>query len=239
MRIRPFYKHLHIRSALGIMLLMVAFETANAQTEMVPQKTSHLDNFGGREVSLGKPTAPLTIIMYYSLTCPHCHDFHKHQLPKIEKDFIDKGLVRFIFRDFPTDSFAIKAAKIAWCHGTKQYLSFAQKLLETQDKWVPKNATELKKAEDALHEIATKELWISDENYRKCLENHDIEMSILRSSFEAQKTYEIMGAPTFLINSEIHEGILDYEVIEKKLFEMKIFLDNQSTLNAPKAAPAA
>ena len=100
-----------------------------------PQKGSHLDNFGGHEVSLGKPTAPLTIIMYYSLTCPHCHDFHKHQLPKIEKDFIDKGLVRFIFRDFPTDSFAIKAAKIAWCHGTKQYLSFAQKLLETQNRW--------------------------------------------------------------------------------------------------------
>ncbi|MCE3231487.1 MAG: hypothetical protein K0R52_1415 [Alphaproteobacteria bacterium] len=190
---------------------------AHPTTEKVPQ----LNNFGGQEISLGKP-APLTIVMYYSLTCPHCHEFQKEGLPKIQKEFIDKGLVQFIFRDFPTDSFAIKAAKIAWSHGARQYLPFAQKLLETQDQWVPKDPGKIQEADKALQDIALKELGISEADYNKCLANEDVEKAILRTSFEAQKNHQISAAPAFLVNGKVYEGNLTPEEIDKLLRDMGI-----------------
>jgi protein-disulfide isomerase len=186
-----------------------------------PSKPS-LSNFIGREVRLGNPHAPLTIVMYYSLTCPHCHEYQKDELPKIQKEYIDKGLVQFIFRDFPTDSTAVKAAKIAWCHGIKEYLAFSRKLLETQDKWVPIDMEKIKEAEKAFHDIATHELGISENDYQKCLVNENIEASILRQSFEAQKVYEINAAPAFLINNKYFDGIVTTDTIQKHLLEMGI-----------------
>ena len=196
-------------------------KAAPQQHVTTPSKTASLLHFGGREVCIGNPHAPLTIIMYYSLTCPHCHDYQKDELPKIQSEFIDKGLVRFVFRDFPTDAFAIKAAKIAWCHGTQQYLTFARRLLETQDKWVPKDAEKDKEADKALEEIA-RELGITDADCQKCLANDNVESSILRSCFEAQKTYQITAAPAFLINGKAHEDILTAENIRKILLDMNI-----------------
>jgi protein-disulfide isomerase len=185
-------------------------------------ESSSITNFGGREVSIGNPHAPLTIVMYYSLTCPHCHQYQEEELPKIQKEYIDKGLVRFVFRDFPTDSTAVKAAKIAWCHGVKQYVSFAKKLLETQSKWVPIDLAKEKQSDQAFHDIATKELGISDADFKKCMANENIESSILRQSFEAQRIYQIDAAPAFLINGKHTNEIVTTETIQKKLLEMGI-----------------
>lgn len=198
---------------------------------LAPQKTLELDHLGGLQVSLGKPQAPLKVVMYYSLTCPHCHEFQKDELPKIQKEFIDKGLVQFIFRDFPTDWFAIKAAKIAWCHGREQYRPFAQKLLETQAKWLPaytgpdkeKQEKAIKEAEQALEAIA-RELGISHEDYQKCTApDTETEKTILRTSFEAQKSHQINAAPAFLVNGKVYnKGILNPEAIHALLLDMGI-----------------
>lgn len=213
--------HFTIVFAMAVITLGMVNIYAGQPQKPEPSQQASLLHFGGREIKIGSNVAPLTIVMYYSLTCPHCHDFQKEEFPKIQKEFIDKGLVLFIVRDFPTDSSAIKAAKIAWCHGTKQYLSFAQKLLETQEAWVPKDVEKIKEADKSLHDIA-RELGISEADYHKCLANEDIEASILRSSFEAQKTYQIDGAPAFLINGEVYKGIFTTETIRKKLLEMNI-----------------
>jgi len=196
-----------------------------------PQKTPELGHLGGLQVSLGNPQAPLRVVMYYSLTCPHCHEFQKNDLPKIQKEFIDKGLVHFIFRDFPTDWFAIKAAKIAWCHGKERYLACSQKLLQTQGRWIPtytgadkgEQEEAMKKAEQALQAIAT-ELGISGEDYQKCIaQDTDTEKTILRTSFEAQKLHQINAAPAFLVNGKVYDkGILTPEAIDALLLNMGI-----------------
>ena len=50
---------------------------------------------------LGKADAKVTVIEYASLSCPHCANFNKDVLPKIKAEYIDKGLVRWVFRDYP------------------------------------------------------------------------------------------------------------------------------------------
>ena len=63
----------------------------------------------------GDIDAKITLIVYESLTCSHCADFHKNVYPDLKKDFIDKGLVKIEFRNFPLDLAAFNASKVAHC----------------------------------------------------------------------------------------------------------------------------
>ena len=61
----------------------------------------------------GKPDSKITILVFESLTCSHCATFHKNIYPEIKKNFIDKGLVKLEYRNFPLDLAAFNAAKAA------------------------------------------------------------------------------------------------------------------------------
>ena len=63
----------------------------------------------------GNPDSKVHLIIYESLTCGHCADFHKNIYPSLKKDFISKGLVKIEFRSFPLDLAAFNASKIAHC----------------------------------------------------------------------------------------------------------------------------
>ena len=51
---------------------------------------------------LGDPKAPITLIEYASFTCPHCAHFHTQILPDRKKKWIDTGMARLIYRDYPS-----------------------------------------------------------------------------------------------------------------------------------------
>ena len=84
---------------------------------------------------LGNPDAPVTIIEYASLTCPHCAQFHTEVLPELKERYIDPGKVRLIYRDFPLDQMALAAAALAHCAGPERYFSMLDVLFETQSNW--------------------------------------------------------------------------------------------------------
>jgi protein-disulfide isomerase len=54
------------------------------------------------EMAFGRADAPITIVQYASLTCPYCRRFHKETFPKLKKEFIDTGKVRYVLREFPS-----------------------------------------------------------------------------------------------------------------------------------------
>src|SRR5689334_18125026 len=72
---------------------------------------------------LGKPDAPITLLEYASLTCPHCAHFDTEVLPKLKEKWIDTGKVKLIYRDFPLDDAALKAAQLAECSGNERYFA--------------------------------------------------------------------------------------------------------------------
>ena len=89
------------------------------------------DNF----VTLGNDNAPVQIKIYSSLTCPHCANFHKKVLPKIKKTYIEKGLVKVIFIDFPLDLAALNASKILQCLDSNKQIEYLDTIYEKQDEW--------------------------------------------------------------------------------------------------------
>lgn len=88
------------------------------------------------EPSLGSARAPITIVEFSDFECPYCKRFHDDVLPSLKKDYIDKGLVRFVHKDLPLPfhTSAREAAEAARCSSDdSQYWKTYGALFANQD----------------------------------------------------------------------------------------------------------
>ena len=165
-----------------------------------------------KRISVGEKNAKITIIVYESLTCGHCADFHKNVYPDLKKDFIEKGLVRIEFRHFPLDIAAFNASKIGQCNndGNPDVLNI---LFSGQKKWARG-----KTPEEAMNYLKK---FLEDENinvnFEKCLNNKDIEDYVLNDRIEGVKKFKVNATPTIIINDKKFEKALNYKNIKKYL----------------------
>tara|TARA_B100000029_G_scaffold455294_1_gene482416 strand:- start:31 stop:612 length:582 start_codon:yes stop_codon:yes gene_type:complete len=160
----------------------------------------------------GNPDAKVQLIVYESLTCGHCADFHKDVYPELKKNFIDKGLIKIEFRSFPLDLAALNASKIAHCKndGKSDILHY---LFKNQKKWA-KGKT--------IEEINSNLLrFFESEKYDidifKCISNKEVEDHILEDRIEAVKKFELNSTPTLIINNKKFDKPLKYKNIKKTL----------------------
>ena len=149
---------------------------------------------------IGDPDAPVTMIEYASLSCPHCAAFHKNTFPIIKKEYIDTGIVKFIFRDYPLNYPALEGSMIARCAGQKMHAKYISTLFNLQKKWVVAN-----NSKELLFDIV-KNGGITQEEFDKCLANKELENQILNDLLYAQKTFNIKTTPSFIINGKLIEG---------------------------------
>ena len=170
------------------------------------------DNKKIKRISEGKENAKITIIAYESLTCGHCADFHTNVYPDLKKEFIEKGLVRIEFRNFPLDIAAFNASKIGQCNndGKSNLLHI---LFSGQKKWAKG-----KTAEEATLYLKK---FLKDEgitvDFEKCLNDKDIEDYVLNDRIEGVKKYKVNATPTIIINDKKFDKALNYKNLEKYL----------------------
>jgi protein-disulfide isomerase len=160
---------------------------------------------------LGKPDAPITIFEYASLTCPHCADFDENMLPKLKAEWIDTGKARVIFRDFPLDPAAVRAAILARCAPPDQFYAFIDVLFRGQTNWAVGG-----KVEASLAKIA-KVAGMSDEQFAACMKDEAVQKRVLDSRLEAEQQYKVESTPTFFINGVKVVGVQPYPEFEKVL----------------------
>ncbi len=93
------------------------FDEARQKRTPVQPVTLKLDESSLDDFVLGSPTAPVTIMEFYDYQCGFCARFHRAVLPKLERDFISKGQVKIIYRDYVLEShpYAADAASVAAC----------------------------------------------------------------------------------------------------------------------------
>lgn len=171
---------------------------APARAADVPQPTAD-------DRSIGKADAPITIFEFFSLTCPHCADFEEHTYPLVKKDWVDTGKARIIYRDYPLDQNALKAAMVARCAPPDRYAAFVQVLFQQQMVWgvQPDPTDELKKIA-ALGGIP-------GDKFDQCIKDDALSKSIVAEEFEAQQKYGVDSTPTFFINGKKVVGALPYD----------------------------
>ena len=161
-------------------------------------------------IIVGKETSKVNIIVYESLTCSYCANFHKQIYPKLKKDYIDKGLVRIEFRSFPLDLAALNASKIAHCKndGKSEILHF---LFENQEKWV-KGETIDQLNRNLKDLIKSENLNI---DFDKCTNNKILEDFVINERIEGVKKYKVNSTPTIIINEEKFEKTINFKNIKK------------------------
>ena len=164
--------------------------------------------------AIGSTNAPFTIYEYSSLGCPHCADFHIDILPQLERDYIDQGLLRVIFVNFPLDKKSMKAALMANCMNYDNYHAFLHTLFDRQRSWW------LDTDDTRLLQYAA-EYGLSYDEAQSCMHNDRIAQDIIADREEASKLLHLTGTPAFLISgpdgNEIIYGVTSYASLKQYL----------------------
>ena len=182
-----------------IFFFILSFSHLNSETKVNP-------------IYEGSVDAKIQLIMYESLTCSHCADFHNNVYPDLKKNFIDKGLVKIEFRKFPLDLAALNASKIAHCKndGKSDILHF---LFENQKQWA--KGSKIEEVNSNLKKILDAKKYGIDID--KCINNKKVEDHILQDRIEAVKKFKLNATPTLIINNKKFDKPLNYKNLKKTL----------------------
>ncbi len=158
---------------------------------------------------MGSAAAPITIIEYSSLTCPHCAAFHADALPQIKETWIADGRVRLVYRHFPLGGTALRAAAVANCIEGARYFGFLELLFKGQKRWA-ESGDPLK----ALGQMA-RLAGLSQEKFEACA-NDEAEMDrILERRQDGIQSYGVQSTPTLIVNGRKVEGARSFEYLER------------------------
>jgi len=165
---------------------------------------------------LGNPDAPITIVEYASLTCPHCAHFANDVLPELKKKWIDSGKAKLVLRDYPLDEPALRAAMIARCAPPDRFYAYVDTFFAAQDKWVM--ARDYREALARLVKLGG----MSQDEFDNCLKNTELENKIVEGRLVASKELDVNSTPTFFINGTKFAGAPTVEEFDKVLAIGKI-----------------
>jgi protein-disulfide isomerase len=164
------------------------------------------------DLVLGKADAPVTIIEYASMTCPHCANFHKTTYPALKEKYIDTGKVRFIFREFPLDELAVAASMLARCSAKggsgEKAIALIDVLFASQDKWAVRDPL------PALLQIS-KQAGFTQATFDECLKDQKLYNDILAMRERGSKEYKVESTPTLFVNGKMQKGGASIEELDK------------------------
>jgi len=164
------------------------------------------------EVFVGPEDAPVTIIEYASMTCPHCANFHKGTYKLLKEKYIDTGKARLIFREFPFDDLALAAFMLARCAGDDKYFGMIDVLSEKQAVWTSRDNNPA----DELFKIA-RLAGFTQESFNACLQNKEIAAGVHAVKDRASLKFGVRSTPTFFINGEQLDGNHSIEKFEEMI----------------------
>ena len=168
----------------------------------------------GEDMVIGAPDAKITIIEYASLTCPHCAAFHAEAMPRLKAEFVDTGIVKFVYRDFPLDRVALTAAQIARCLPPERYFGFIDALFKQQEVWAAGRDGEAMVARvKQLARLAG----LSTEKADACVADPALQNKVATMRFNGEKEFDVRGTPTLIVNGKKYTGSMEFTDLDKFL----------------------
>lgn len=165
-----------------------------------------------QKYALGSEKAPLTMFEYSSLGCPHCADFHLDVEPELIKEYVDKGLLRIVFVNFPLDKNSMKAAMLSKCMVYNNYFGFINATFASQRSWW------FDTDEEKLFRHAA-EYGLSYDEAQACIKNKRLAEEIVADRQEGIDRLDIQGTPAFYIvgkdGNEIIYGATSFRHMKK------------------------
>lgn len=159
---------------------------------------------------LGDPDAPVEVIEYASMTCPHCATFHETTFPELKEEYIDTGKVKFILREFPFDPLAAAVFMLARC-SDDQYYDVVDLFFERQREWAVR--------EDPLPKIRSLAIQagFTNESFEACLTNQELLDGINAVKDRGYEELGVTSTPTIFIDGEKLEGSRNIEAFRSRI----------------------
>jgi protein-disulfide isomerase len=149
---------------------------------------------------LGKSDAPITIVEYGSLTCPHCAAFDADVLPELKEKWLDSGKAKLVFRPFPRDEVDVHAAAVTLCVPPDRYYAFIDAIFASQEQWIAASDHKAALARVALLGGMNKT------KFDACWDDKAVSDKLLASRLVASQQLGVDSTPTFFINGKKFDG---------------------------------
>lgn len=85
---------------------------------------------------MGNPAAPVKLVEYLSLTCPHCAEFSRDGAPRLIQNYVRTGRVSLEYRNFVLNELDLTASMLARCATPQNYFALNHAILASQQQWV-------------------------------------------------------------------------------------------------------
>jgi protein-disulfide isomerase len=155
------------------------------------------------EKVLGSAAAPVTMVEYSSLTCPHCGDYHVSTLPQLKAAYVDTGRLKIVYRDFPLNQAALAGSMVARCSGDG-FFTTLDALYRAQSAWAFANDY------TAGLKSVVAPLGMTSSDVDACLASTDLANGVLAIKATATQTDAINATPTFVLNGQKIFGALSF-----------------------------
>ena len=159
------------------------------------------------EMSMGSAEAPVTVVEYASVTCPHCAVWHTEVYPEFKRRFVDTGQVRYVFREFPTApaNIAVAGFLMARCAGDDRYFAMLDAMMRSQQAMIADPRGELLRI--------ARTAGMTEEQFDACVTDQEA-ADALQERVQEGVAAGVTGTPTFLINGERLDAPPTLEALE-------------------------
>lgn len=158
------------------------------------------------EMAQGRVDAPVTIVQYASLTCPHCRHFHETVYPALKRDFIDTGKVRYILREFPIGRQSGNATVALRCAKPQKYFDLYGRFMKEQAAWVSQEVRL-----EPIFAVASK-VGLTQAEWDRCLKDEAL-IGALKAIKERGRTLGVIGTPNYFVGNQLVKRELTIEDI--------------------------
>ena len=172
---------------------------------------------------MGNPAAPVKLIEYGSLTCPHCAAFAQEGVPQLVGRYVRSGKVSWEFRNFVLNGIDVTASLLARCAGPRGFFPMADTLYASQPQWIGRisalsqaekdklktmgDAARLARIAEAggLTQLAAR-YGVPAARARQCLAD-PAGLDRLGKIHQGGEALGVQGTPTFFVNGTMVDGI--------------------------------
>ncbi len=211
--------------ALGALLLMPAAPVAPALSGAAFAQETDADVAAEaplvREMTLGDPDAPLTVIEYASATCPHCATFHLGTFPQVKQDYVETGKVHFVYREVYFDRFGLWAGMVARCGtpagelddaqqqaATRRYFAIMNMVFDQQKQWL--DADSPAGIAENLSKIG-RTAGLTSDQVDACLQDAAMAEQMVELYQQNVEADDVSSTPSFIIDGELHSGAMGFD----------------------------
>jgi len=164
------------------------------------------------DMTLGPANAPVTIVEFSSLTCPHCAAFEQNVFPMLRSAYIDTGKVRFVSREFPLDIKAASGSMLARCAADGD----TAKYFEAVDMLFKRQQGLLENTLETMNDVG-KHFGLSEETVATCVKDQALLDKLSADQKFAYERLKVDATPYFFVNGARLRGSMSFEELEAKI----------------------